>query len=602
MEHLRYLNKFFRKYKWRLLTGILFVAIANTFRVLPPRVIRYSFDLVKENIAYYRLFEGFALQEKFYIIFSQGLMFFGITVLALAALQGLFMFFMRQTLIVMSRIIEYDLKNEIYDKYQQLDLAFYKRNNTGDLMSRITEDVGRVRMYLGPALMYTIDLIVLSVIIVTTMLTVNVRLTLIILLPLPILSVSIYYIRSLINKKSEAIQQQLSKLTTSAQEIYSGIRVIKTYVQESQVYRYFAHQSNLYRTLSLDLARVEAFFFPFMLLLIGFSTIFTIYFGGIEVIRGNITTGNIAEFVIYINMLTWPVTAIGVVVTMVQRAAASQKRINEFLNTQPSIVSHAGKNGIQIKGDIEFRNVSFVYPDTGVEALKNVSFTLKAGQRLAIVGRTGSGKSTMAELLVRLYDPTGGQILMDGKEIRHLPLSTLRQQVGYVPQDVFLFSDSVTNNIAFGKHNQEDGANVSEEEVERAARYASIDKEIRELNGAFQAAVGERGVTLSGGQKQRISLARTFLQNPQLFVLDDCLSAVDANTEERILNNLEAILCNKTAIIITHRVFTMMHFDKILFMEDGYIIEEGTHEELQRKNGAYANLLQMQKADERSAE
>jgi len=602
MKHLRYLNKFFWKYKWRLLTGILFVAIANTFRVLPPRVIRYSFDLVKENIAYYRLFEGFALQEKFYIIFSQGLMFFGVTVLALAALQGLFMFFMRQTLIVMSRIIEYDLKNEIYDKYQRLDLAFYKRNNTGDLMSRITEDVGRVRMYLGPALMYTIDLIVLSVIIVTTMLTVNVRLTLIILLPLPILSVSIYYIRSLINKKSEAIQQQLSKLTTSAQEIYSGIRVIKTYVQESQVYRYFAHQSNLYRTLSLDLARVEAFFFPFMLLLIGFSTIFTIYFGGIEVIRGNITTGNIAEFVIYINMLTWPVTAIGVVVTMVQRAAASQKRINEFLNTQPSIVSYAGKNGIQIKGDIEFRDVSFVYPDTGVEALKNVSFTLKAGQRLAIVGRTGSGKSTMAELLVRLYDPTGGQILMDGKDIRHLPLSTLRQQVGYVPQDVFLFSDSVTNNIAFGKHNQEDVANVSEEEVERAARYASIDKEIRELNGAFQAAVGERGVTLSGGQKQRISLARTFLQNPQLFVLDDCLSAVDANTEERILNNLEAILCNKTAIIITHRVFTMMHFDKILFMEDGYIIEEGTHEELQRKNGAYANLLQMQKADERSAE
>lgn len=600
MNHLSYLNKFFWKYKWRLLTGVLFVAIANTFRVLPPRVIRYSFDLVKENISYYRLFEGFALQDNFYFIFSQGLMFFGITVLALAALQGLFMFFMRQTLIVMSRMIEYDLKNEIYDKYQRLDLAFYKRNNTGDLMSRITEDVGRVRMYLGPALMYTIDLIVLSAIIVTTMLMVNVRLTLLILLPLPVLSVSIYYIRSLINKKSEAIQQQLSKLTTSAQEIYSGIRVIKTYVQESQVYRYFAEQSNRYRTLSLDLARVEAFFFPFMLLLIGFSTIFTIYFGGIEVIRGNITTGNIAEFVIYINMLTWPVTAIGVVVTMVQRAAASQKRINEFLNTKPSIFSHAEENGIKIKGDIEFRNVSFVYPDTGVEALKNVSFTLKAGQRLAIIGRTGSGKSTIAELLVRLYDPTEGQILMDGKDIRNLPLSTLRQQVGYVPQDVFLFSDSVSNNIAFGKQNQEDVDNASEEEVEQAAQYASIDNEIRSLNGAFQAPVGERGVTLSGGQKQRISLARAFLQNPEVFILDDCLSAVDANTEERILNNLESMILNKTAIIITHRVFTMMHFDKIICLEEGRIQEEGTHHELYRKKGAYYNLIQMQKAEESS--
>lgn len=600
MNHLSYLNKFFWKYKWRLLTGVLFVAIANTFRVLPPRVIRYSFDLVKENISYYRLFEGFALQDNFYFIFSQGLMFFGITVLALAALQGLFMFFMRQTLIVMSRMIEYDLKNEIYDKYQRLDLAFYKRNNTGDLMSRITEDVGRVRMYLGPALMYTIDLIVLSAIIVTTMLMVNVRLTLLILLPLPVLSVSIYYIRSLINKKSEAIQQQLSKLTTSAQEIYSGIRVIKTYVQESQVYRYFAEQSNRYRTLSLDLARVEAFFFPFMLLLIGFSTIFTIYFGGIEVIRGNITTGNIAEFVIYINMLTWPVTAIGVVVTMVQRAAASQKRINEFLNTKPSIFSHAEDNGIKIKGDIEFRNVSFVYPDTGVEALKNVSFTLKAGQRLAIIGRTGSGKSTIAELLVRLYDPTEGQILMDGKDIRNLPLSTLRQQVGYVPQDVFLFSDSVSNNIAFGKQNQEDVDNASEEEVEQAAQYASIDNEIRSLNGAFQAPVGERGVTLSGGQKQRISLARAFLQNPEVFILDDCLSAVDANTEERILNNLESMILNKTAIIITHRVFTMMHFDKIICLEEGRIQEEGTHHELYRKKGAYYNLIQMQKAEESS--
>lgn len=593
MKHLSYLNKYFIKYKWHFLLGILFVTISNIFGVLPPIVIRHAFNLVKENIAFYHLYENFGLEGNLSIIFNEGLLLFGAAVLGLAIMKGLFMFFMRQTLIVMSRHIEYDLRNEIYDHYQQLDLAFYKRNKTGDLMSRVAEDVSRVRMYIGPAIMYAMNTLVLFIMVITVMVNVNARLTMYVLIPLPVLSLSIYYVNNLINKKSEAIQKQLSFLTTVAQEVYSGIRVIKSYVQEKTYSRFFGQESEEYKEKSLDLARVEAMFFPLMLLLIGLSTILTIYVGGIGVIDGEITTGNIAEFVIYVNMLTWPVTSIGWVASIIQRAAASQKRINEFLNTSPAILDEGGKE-IPLKGGITFDHVNFIYPDTGVEALKNVSFHLKAGEKMAIIGRTGSGKSTIADLLLRLYDPMEGRILADGHDIRKLALGHYRKQLGFVPQDVFLFSNTIANNIAFGSN----GADIDLGTIREMAGYAAIHEEIAELPKAYDTLVGERGVTLSGGQKQRVSIARAFLKNPNLLILDDCLSAVDAKTEKHILNSLNQVLKDKTAIIITHRIHSLLDFDKIIVLENGMIAEEGKHAGLMKQKGLYYQFYQKQKMEE----
>lgn len=594
MKHLKYLNKYFYKYRYRLLLGILFVAVSNFFNALSPLVIRYSFDLVGENLGYYKMFSGFELKEDVKDAISKGLLIFGIMVLLLAVMKGIFMFFMRQTIIVMSRLIEFDLKNEMYKHYQALDLAFYKRNNTGDLMSRISEDVGRVRMYLGPAIMYAINLTVLFIMVISMMLSVNVRLTLYVLIPLPILSISIYYINTLINKKSERIQSQLSTLTTNAQETYSGIRVIKSYVQEKQMLKYFEKESEHYKEVSLDLARVEAFFFPMMVLLIGISTILTIFIGGIEVINGRITPGNVAEFVIYVNMLTWPVTAIGWVASIMQRAAASQKRINEFLSAKPTIVSPTDEP-FELKGKIEFRNVSFTYPDTGIEALKNVSFIIEPGQRFALVGRTGSGKTTIADLLVRMYDVSEGEILIDDKPIEKLNLGALREQMGYIPQDVFLFSDTVGNNIIFGT----DGKTL--DDAKTAAQTAMIHKEIDELPDKYATLVGERGVTLSGGQKQRISIARAFLKDPKVIMLDDSLSAVDANTEQAILGNLTTVLQNKTAMIITHRVSSLLEFDKILVLDDGRVVEQGSHDQLIAQHGLYFEMFERQQSEENSS-
>lgn len=592
MKHLSALNKYFYKYRWRLGLGIFFVAVSNYFGVLSPQVIRYSFDLVKDNLAYYRLFSGFELQNNFYALFSSALLFFGITVLLLAVLKGVFMFFMRQTLIVMSRLIEYDMKNEMYGHYQQLSLAFYKRNNTGDLMSRITEDVSRVRMYTGPAVMYGINMLVMVVMVIYAMLSVDVTLTFYVLIPLPLLALSIYYVNNLIEHRSERIQQKLSALTTNAQEFYSGIRVIKSYVQEKQILQFFDKASEEYKSKALQLARVEAFFFPLMLLLIGLSTILTIWVGGIGVMNGSVTPGNIAEFVVYVTMLTWPVTAVGWVASMTQRAAASQKRINEFLDTQPEILSGA-ENGLQFRGAIEFRDVSFTYPDTGVEALKNISFKIQPGQKLAIIGRTGSGKSTVADLLLRMYDATQGEILLDGHPIQRLDLATVRKQIGYVPQDVFLFSDTVENNVGFGVKE------FSREGIIHATEGASIHKEINSLPRQYDTVIGERGVTLSGGQKQRISIARAFMKNPQVMILDDCLSAVDARTEKAILTALGDLLKNKTAIIITHRIFTLLDFDNILVLDNGRIAEHGRHEELLAKKGVYYELFEAQRQEER---
>lgn len=590
MKELAYLNKYFWRYKWRFGLGVLFVTISNIIGVYPPQVIRAAFDIIKDNIAYYQMLEGTDLQARFYGFFSWALLMFGATVLVLALTRGFFMFLMRQTLIVMSRFIEYDLKNEVYAHYQKLSTAFYKRNQTGDLMNRATEDVSRVRMYLGPAILYTINLVVLFVMVIGTMISVNAKLTLYVLLPLPILSISIYYVSTIINKKSEAIQRQLSQITSVAQESYSGIRVLKSYVQEKPMLAFFEKEALDYRGKTLSLARVQALFFPLMMLLVGTSTILTIYIGGLEVMRGTISPGNIAEFIIYVNMLTWPVTSIGWVASIVQRASASQKRINEFLEVEADIVNRA-KEDFELEGDIEFKNIDFVYPDTGVHALKGINLSIKRGEKVAVIGKTGCGKTTLAELLLRAYDPTSGEIFVDGEKLDSINLNDFREQTAYVPQDVFLFSETVENNIAFGRDE------ADKEKIRAAAKAASIHNEISDLPMGYNTIVGERGVTLSGGQKQRISIARALIKKPKLLVLDDCLSAVDANTEKQILTHFRNELADKTAIIITHRIFSLIKFDKIVVLEKGAIAEMGTHDELIDKKGIYFDFYQLQEQE-----
>ncbi|MCF8453171.1 MAG: ABC transporter ATP-binding protein/permease [Pedobacter sp.] len=593
MKELAYLNKFFYKYRWRLLPGVLFVIISNLFAVLPAQVIRIAFDLVNENIAIFRLFDGFERQELISKIFGQSLLLFGIIVLLLALLRGIFLFFMRQTIILMSRHIEYDLKNEIYQHYQKLSMAFYRRNNTGDLMNRVTEDVSRVRMYLGPGIMYTTNTSVLFVLIIISMFNVNTRLTVFSLLPLPLLGITIYYVHSMINHRSEKIQQQLSSLSSFVQETFSGIRVIKAYVREDDIRKKFNVESENYKSNSMSLVQVQALFYPMMLLLVGLSTIVTVYIGGVEVMNGNITSGNIAEFIVYVNQLTFPVMSLGWVTSLIQRAAASQKRINEFLNTKPEIISVDGEK-TELKGNISFKNVNFRYPDTGIQAIKNISFEVKSGEFLAIIGRTGSGKSTIANLLMRMYDADNGQILLDGKTIEKLDLQHFRQQIGFVPQEVFLFSETIYNNIAFGLTETRPG------QVETAAKNAAVFENIMEFAKGFETLIGERGITLSGGQKQRLSIARAIIKEPQILIFDDCLSAVDTRTEEEILNNLSRVMKNKTSILIAHRVSTIKNADRILVMDGGEIIEQGTHEELMALKGIYFDLYEKQLLEEQT--
>ncbi|MEY2904231.1 MAG: hypothetical protein RJA52_247, partial [Bacteroidota bacterium] len=450
MKELSYVNKFFLQYKWYLIFGFLFVTASNYFRVLMPQMIREAMDMVVENVSIYEIFEGSFLQSDLFSLIGQSLLFFGIIVLLLALLMGVFMYFMRQTIIVMSRLIEYDMRKEIFAHYQKLDLAFFKKNKTGDLMARITEDVSKVRMYIGPAVLYGINLFSLFVLVISSMLTVSPELTLYSLAPLPFLSISIYYVSNIINKKSEIIQTKLAGLTSTAQEVYSGIRVVKSYVRERPMAQFFANRSQEFREEAMGLAKVNAFFYPLMLLLIGTSTILTVYMGGLQVIKGTLSPGNIAEFVIYVNMLTWPVTAIGWIASIIQQAAASQKRINEFLSTTPKIENQGGSLKL-IQGEIEFQNVSFTYPDSGITALRDISFKVNQGEKLLVLGRTGSGKSTIADLLVRMYDVTEGRILVDGRDIRSANLSELRRKIGYVPQDTFLFSDTIEQNVRFGK-------------------------------------------------------------------------------------------------------------------------------------------------------
>ncbi|WP_259067385.1 ABC transporter ATP-binding protein [Mucilaginibacter sp. X4EP1] len=591
MKDLAYLNKFFYKYRWRLIPGVLFVIISNIFGVLPAQVIRVAFDLVTENINTYQLFSGFNRQYIIYDIFGSSLLLFGILVLVLALLRGLFLFFMRQTIILMSRHIEYDLKNEIYSHYQLLSLAFYRRHNTGDLMNRVTEDVSRVRMYLGPGIMYTINTVVLFIMVIYAMVTVNVRLAIFSVLPLPVLALIIYYVNNIINYRSEQIQQRLSSLSSFVQENFSGIRVIKSYVREGFVRKNFAAESENYKVHSMELAKVQALFYPLMLLLVGLSNVITMYVGGIEVMKGNITSGNIAEFIVYLNQLTFPVISLGWVTSLVQRAAASQKRINEFLHQQPEIVSPKIDKQ-SIAGQIEFNNVSFTYPDTGIEALKNVSFTAEPGEMIAIIGRTGSGKSTVANLIMRMYDTTSGNILIDNHSVKQLNLEGYRSQIGFVPQEVFLFSDTIANNIAFSA----DTLNMPA--VEQAARDAAVYSNIMELEKGFETLIGERGVTLSGGQKQRVSIARAIVKQPQILIFDDCLSAVDTRTEEEILSHLGRNMQGKTSIIIAHRISTIKNADKILVMDKGEIIEQGNHSYLMQLKGTYFELYEKQLLEE----
>jgi len=591
MKELKYLNQYFYKYRWRFLLGILFVAASNYFRVLQPQIVREALDLVIENVTLYQMFDGTESSVEFYGALGKILLYFGVLVLILALIMGVFMFGYRQTIIVMSRLVEHDMRKEVFDHYQKLDISFYKKNKIGDLMSRIVEDVNKVRMYLGPAVLYGINLVTLFVFVIYSMLNVSVELTLWCLVPLPILSLSIYYVSNLINKRSTVIQQQLATLTSTSQEVYSGIRVVKSYVQEQFMGNYFAEQAEDYKNKALSLARVDALFFPTMVILIGASTIITVYVGGLLVVNGSISAGNIAEFVIYVNMLTWPVTALGWITSIIQQASASQKRINEFLKTPTKIVNPttAPKD---FKGSVEFKNVSFDYPDTGIRALDKVSFKVNAGEKLAIIGKTGSGKTTIADLLVRMYDVSNGEILIDGENIQSLDLNNLRQKIGYVPQDVFLFSDTIAKNVQFGK------PSATQSEVEQYTKYAAIHKEIAELPKGYETMVGERGVTLSGGQKQRVSIARAFIKNPDFVLLDDCLSAVDTKTEKTITGFLTDAMGDKTAIIITHRVYGLLNFDKIIVLEDGHIAEAGNHDELMQNGGYYADMYEKQMSEE----
>jgi ATP-binding cassette subfamily B protein len=585
VKNLFKLNKYLIKYKWHFTLGFLFVAASNYFGVLIPQQIRKALDFVADTVTEIKPSAGDnAVPENL----NEALMYFAFLVVGFMILKGIFMYAMRQTIIVMSRLIEYDLRNDIFNHLTNLDLAFYKRNKTGDVMSRISEDVNKVRMYLGPSILYGINLLTLFVMTITAMFKVNPTLALYTLIPLPILSASIYIVSNIINKRSSLIQRQLAALNSTAQEVYSGIRVVKSYVKEDQFYDFFKAQNKDYMEKSLNLAKVNAFFFPLMILLISASTLLTIYVGGLQVAKGAATPGNIAEFVIYVNMLTWPVTSIGWIASLIQQAEASQERINQLLDQKPSILN-TSENKSRLIGKIEFDNVSFTYKDSGIKALKNISFNLKPGEKMAIIGKTGSGKSTVADLMLRLFDPTSGTIKIDGVPISEHNLYNLRKQIGYIPQDVFLFSETVANNISFGS------PDAQLDEVILNADYASVKDDILSLPKGFETRIGERGITLSGGQKQRVSMARAFIKNPEIIIMDDALSAVDTNTEQKIINYLDGVLKHKTSIIITHRIYNLLDFDKIIILEDGEITEMGTHDELLQKGGTYFELFEQQR-------
>ncbi len=607
MSQLFTLNKYFKRYRYLFFLGILFVILTNYFRILSPQLTGYVVNSVvsvlKNNNA-----ETITARHSYDFIvahiidwysgkpFQQKIIYTGLILFIIAIISGLFMFLMRQTIIVMSRHIEFEQKNEIFNHYQTLDTNFYKTHSTGDLMNRISEDVSRVRMYTGPAIMYFINLAAIIGFSLFFMLRSDVKLTIISLCPLPILAIAIYFVNTIINKKSERIQSMLSSLTTNAHETYSGIRVIKSFVQEKAMLQFFKNNSETYRSNALSLAKTEAIYFPSMGFLIGLSTLITIIVGGLDVIHHapNATIGKIVEFVVYIQMLTFPVSAIGWTASMTQRAIASQKRINEFLQLKPIIQDSIDAVSKRVEGNISFKNINFTYPHTGIHAVKDFSLEIKKGEKIAIVGKTGSGKTSIAQLLLRMYDAQQGVIDFDGNDIKSIKTNSIRSQISYVPQDVFLFSDTIKNNIRFGN------PNATDEQIYLAAKQASIYNEINAFDDKFETMVGERGVTLSGGQKQRISIARALLKQPQIVIFDDCLSAVDSRTENEIIKSLYNYLQNKTAIIITHRIFSLLKYDKIIVMDEGKIVEQGTHEALLLHDGYYKEMYEKQLENDRN--
>ena len=579
MKALRYLNKFFFKYKYRLIIGVICTIVARILSLFTPRLIGKSLDVVEKYI------EGDITDIG---IVKEKLLINVLLILGAVLLAGFFTFLMRQTIIVMSRLIEFDLKNEIFAQYERLSLNFYKKNRTGDLMNRISEDVSKVRMYFGPAIMYTINMITLFVIVISYMVQIDSTLTLYTLLPLPILSISIYILSRVINNRSRIVQEYLSKLTTFTQEFFSGINVIKAYSIEKYSFKDFDELANESKEKNISLYKAQALFFPLMVLLIGASNILVIYIGGMRYISGQIESfGVIAEFIIYVNMLTWPVAVVGWVTSIVQQAEASQKRINEFLKVEPEVQNFTDKP-TTIRGKIEFKNVSFTYDDTNITALKNISFAIEKGKTLAVLGKTGSGKSTIASIIARLYDVEDGEVLIDDKQIKTINLTSLRENIGFVPQEAFLFSDTIKNNIKFG--NEE----AKEEIIKNAAKNAHIHYNIEGFTKSYDTFIGERGVTLSGGQKQRVSIARALIKEPQILVFDDCLSAVDTETEEIILNNLNEVSKDKTTIIISHRVSSTKNADFIIVLDEGEIVQKGTYDELSNQKGFYQNLYNQQ--------
>ena len=578
MKALKYLNKYFVKYKWRLLLGMFITVLSKVLTLKIPDFVGDSLNVVED----YQLKKITDLSEVKEVLFNNILLIIGVTLLG-----GFFTFLMRQTIIVMSRMIEFDLKNEIYQQYQRLSINFYKKNRTGDLMNRISEDVSKVRMYFGPAIMYSLNMLVSMIIGFSQMYAISPKLTLYTMIPFPILSVAIFVLSKHINKRSTVVQQYLSKLTTFNQEFLSGINVVKSYAIESEVISSFEEIADQSKEKNIDLYKIQALFFPLMILLIGISNIIVLYVGGKQYIAGEIQLGAIGAFVMYVNILTWPVAVVGWVTSMVQQAEASQQRINEFLEQVPEIENNANF-ATEVEGRIEFKGVSLIYDDTNITALNKVDLVIEKGENLAILGKTGSGKSTIINLISRLYDANEGAVLIDGKDIKECNLYDVRNQIGFVPQDPFLFSDTIENNIKFGKED------ATEQEITRAAKNAVIHENIVNFKEGYKTILGERGVTLSGGQKQRTSIARALIKSPKILIFDDCLSAVDTETEEEILSNLERISNDKTTIIISHRVSSAKNADKIIIMDEGKIIQQGVHNQLIVEEGYYKELYEQQ--------